>query len=686
MADQQLNQSPSLGNRPAGGKAIVIGLYGIPGSGKTFLLNQLKKELDQEQFALYEGSEVIANIVPGGLEAFQELDEQDKVYWRELAINTIGNRCKNSGSIAVVTGHFMFWPEEEENWQLANTQRDLDTFTHILYLDVPAETVVQRHLDDVERSRPPTTAAHLQKWQQTEESELRRLCRNHGILFSLLHSHPTLLNQVLALLHDFRLHTEEYNLAQAESMLDKTLARYQGQLGTCLFMDADRTLAAEDSGALFWKTVSNCQQWNEEEYPLKSLFSGPLGYSYTAFRQATLMYEEVADDQEYEALCQHVASAVAMHSEFVSLLRMVAQNEHIGAVIVSCGLRRVWEKVVEREGLSTTVKVIAGGRIADGFVVTATVKAALISRLQDVHQLYVWAFGDSPLDLAMLKRADRAVVVVSDERTRSKTMDAVLSNAIDQEGLQALQLVLPHNASHRLNTSKLPLVSLTGIEFICSIFRRHDRFVGVQIFHATDRDAAKLLATPMRDAANAGPALRAAHRRVGWYLASEFLTHIIGVEECQISHVLGHHTIGYRLCHEQQTTILALMRAGDPMASGINDVFPLAMYVHARHPDDVKLHHLQGQTQVLLVDSVVNSGKTVMEFMQAIRNIDADIRIVVVAGVVQAQCVSRNSVFYNTLSGHRNVCLVTLRLSETKFTGSGTTDTGNRLFNTTHLL
>jgi phosphoserine phosphatase len=188
--------------------------------------------------------------------------------------------------------------------------------------------------------------------------------------------------------------------------MDEALVAGQGQLEMVLVMDADRTLAANDSGALFWKMVSNSQQSGDEEYQLKTLFSSPLGYSYTAFRQAALLYEETADDQEFDALCEDVASAVTMYPEFVSLLQLVAEQEHVSTVIVTCGLRRVWDKVLEREGLSKTVKVIGGGRIADGFVVTAVVKAAMVARLRDIHHMYVWAFGESVLDLPMLSKAD----------------------------------------------------------------------------------------------------------------------------------------------------------------------------------------------------------------------------------------------------------------------------------------
>jgi uracil phosphoribosyltransferase len=124
--------------------------------------------------------------------------------------------------------------------------------------------------------------------------------------------------------------------------------------------------------------------------------------------------------------------------------------------------------------------------------------------------------------------------------------------------------------------------------------------------------------TPMRDAGVAGPALRAAHGNVGWYLASEFVTDMIGLEEYAIPHVQGHQTNGHRLHHEQQTAIVALMRGGEPMALGVSSAFPLAMLVHATKPSDIKFHHLQKWHNVLLVDSVINSGKSLVEFIQHI--------------------------------------------------------------------
>ena len=154
------------------------------------------------------------------------------------------------------------------------------------------------------------------------------------------------------------------------------------------------------------------------------------------------------------------------------------------------------------------MKVIGGGRIADNFVVSAAVKGALVARLQEVHHVYVWAFGDGPLDLDMLSKADRAIVVVGEEQTRSKAMDAALTNAIDYGDLRACQTLLPGNASPRLDISKLPIIKLTDPEFVKSLLCGRYTHGGLQVLCAADRNAAKLLATPMRDAAVAGPDLR----------------------------------------------------------------------------------------------------------------------------------------------------------------------------------
>ncbi|EWC47687.1 hypothetical protein DRE_02887 [Drechslerella stenobrocha 248] len=659
-------------------KPTVIGIYGVPGCGKSFLIKELEECLRFRGFQFYEGSKMIADLVPGGLDAFKKLGEGEKSNWRQLAIETIGRGCLQSGQTAVVAGHFMFWPEETEPGVPVYTESDLLTFTHILYLDVPTDIIRQRCRNDRERSRPVLSLDHLHKWQEAEKTQLRHLCRQHGILFSRIPPSPSLLNNVSAFLLDFQCGTEESNLSNVMSKLDQIFGSSKELLDTVLVLDADRTLTALDSGKLFWENLS--KRSNNQEDRLKSLFSSPLGYSYTAFRQATLLYEETVDDSEFESLCGMVASAIEIYPEFSSLLKSIAQHEHVGAVVVTCGLRLVWDKVLERLGVSEKIKVVGGGRISDGLVVTAEVKAAVVTHLRAHYNMRVWAFGDSVLDLPMLCAADQAIVVVGEKQSRSKTMEAALSTAIGSGKLLARQALLPSTVPPRLDTTRLPVAHLANPKFVDSIVccLRRDRF---EVLHATERSSAKFLMTPTRDAAVSGPALREAHRRIGWYLATEFLGEILGLEEYPIPHVQGHYTSGYRMRHEAETSIVALMRGGEPMALGVNDALPSATFVHAKNPSDIKNHHLL-QT-VVLVDSVINNGETIAEFVQYVRELSHSTRIVVVAGVVQSQSISTGRLA--KMITEQKFSIIALRLSDNKFTGKGTTDTGNRLFNTTHI-
>lgn len=220
-------------------------------------------------------------------------------------------------------------------------------------------------------------------------------------------------------------------------------------------------------------------------------------------------------------------------------------------------------------------------------------------------------------------------------------MDKVLKTALDNKELKVQQVLLPSGVPPR-DPSRIPIMKLTAQCTLKAIFS--GRF---QVFHATKKNAAKILMTRMRDSSVVGSALRDAHWEAGKYLAIEFISEVIGVEEFQIRHVQSHSVAGHRLLHEDNTLIMALMRGGEAMAFGISSVFPLASFLHAVDPTMLRERHLQDRKTVLLVDSVVNSGKSVFEWIKAIRNINESVRILVVAGVIYEPTVSPESIARN---------------------------------------
>jgi len=653
-------------------KPIIIGLYGISGCGKSYLLNQLKADstLKDRRFAFYDGSELIDKVTPGGLDVFKQLKRAEKDRRIEAALSKVSKDCQDRQETAVITGHYFFYnPEMKPKISVASIDKDWETYTHIIYLDVNPGIVAGRRLADTSRVRTELSVKDLAEWQQVERINLRRKCREKDILYVGLpvenssHDSVTLL-QLKAVLQDFQEHTETSNMAAIDEALETALS-YQGGVEKVLLLDGDKTLAPYDTGAMFWNSLGG-----DPYDPLKKLFDSK-GYSYASFRQATLLYEEMAS--MFDTLCDKVASQVDMYPEMIALLNSVAKEPHVRAVIVTCGLRPVWKKVLKRNGLSH-VNVIGGGRIGNGYVVTDQVKGHIVDKLHE-KKLRVLAFGDSPLDLEMLTKADAGYVVVGDKATRSKSMDAELAKAIDK-GLSVRQIILPATAEPRIDLTELPQYELSDAN-INLMLRR-------SFIHATDKNVSKLLQTPTRDKTIAGHDLRKAHERIGYYLATEFLSDLLGVEQYNILHVQGHTTDGYRYKDETDTLIVPLMRGGEPMAFGVSKALKTASFAHAKDYSDIKKGLLKGKRTIILVDSVVNSGSSIMQFMAPLREELPEVRVVVIAGVVQANAVV-DTAFAKLLNNDPNLTLVALRKSDNAFKGKGATDTGDRLFNTTYL-
>lgn len=290
-------------------------------------------------------------------------------------------------------------------------------------------------------------------------------------------------------------------------------------------------------------------------------------------------------------------------------------------------------------------------------------------------------------------------MVVGPEATRSKSMDKMLRLALDDDpSWSPVQAVMGRYTSRfaASDDNAIPAISLADISFLDKSFRRHHPYLstfGLTI-HIVAQPTANILMTPMRDAANSGSVLRRAHKETGRYLALQYLPAILGVEPFEISHVQGNVTEGFRIKNEASTLIIALMRGGEPMAFGVSEVMPAASFIHSKKPADIDRDLLAAADSVILVDSVVNSGQSMKEYLdhvlaflgkQDLKARRGLCEVVIVAGVVQENAMK---VLQACCEGHEEIAkfnLITLRTSANQCTGKGGTDTGHRLFNTTVL-
>lgn len=679
-------------------KARVVGLYGIKGCGKSFLLNKLQTLFDNGTYLFVEGSEALASVVPGGLDAFNNsYDADDRQRARERAIVSIRDRCEKEGKVAIVAGHFSLWNSKENGPAPIYTESDLQVYTHILYLDTPEDITKQQALNDGEiKTRQDLPSEDLRRWKEFEIMELRRLCHEREILFTLIEFDSPAGH--VATIRNAILRTELENTLDAQRTLDNILSvpRYS-VVKKMLVLDADRTITPQDTGVMFWDRVNPSPGLGKT--PLHKVFGG-WGYAYAAFQQAASLYEEVACREDLDQICREVAKNVKLYPQMETLLRLAANSRGVSAIIVTCGLGQVWEEVLERYGWKDKIAVMGMGRISNGLVMTPRVKEEVVWRLKHGYNMQVVGFGDSPTDLPMLKRADSAIIVVGDALMRSKTMDKKLREYIYHESFKAKQAVMAPGFCHRLTLEELPQVDLASHEYLHSIFGCLTTFT-LEVTEMTDSPATKFLAGPTRDKQIHGPTLFKQHEKVGEHLAIDALTHVLGLEKYSIAHVQGATTEGFRLANEEGVLVYGIMRGGLPLALGIWNCFKKVMLGMPKTSRDVKPEHLQGKRCVVLVDFVVNEGKTVVEFIERIHYLSPSIDIIIVSGVTQAGFVSwgMNSIMLPSSERRcedvasettcplntRVIKLVTLRVSENKYKGQGGTDTGNRLYNTTHL-
>jgi phosphoserine phosphatase/uracil phosphoribosyltransferase len=679
-------------NRPP----TIIGIYGVSGCGKSYLSKQLKAQLGETTFSFYEGSEQLLKTFGSHLPNFQRLPKPSQDLVRASTIEGLSRECTETGKTGIITGHYAFWdasiglgpggPSTVAKDQVVMTDADKKAYTHILYSKPSPETIVEQVAKDSTRrpSRPQLDVAAVREWQAFEEEQLTSICRENDILFMTVK--PTHLTKTIARIQDAVCHNEATNVALVDDVLDKVIQpRLTNDVKNMLVLNADGTLAPYDASTLYW-------QWSDgEEGPLKALFQSPLGYSYTAFRQMTWLYEQHDDfggPGYFQNICAETAPKIKVHPPMFDLLKRTRADKTVDVVIVTCGIKPIWEKVIEALDLSGTVPIIGNGLLSNGHVVTPMTKADIVSRLKHHYKLHVCAVGDSEVDLPMLKEAHQALVVMGPESSRSKSFDAKLQNAIDNEGLRARQVMLPPGSTPTLNTNKLPTVKL-GQAFLAAL-STHDHSHSLKFYDASDKPAAKLLASNTRSANVYGLALQHAHENAGWYLATEYISLALDVESFEIMTVEGRTSQGHRLFDESKTLIVPFMRGGDPIARGVFKAFPEAMYHHAKEPEQLEPEHVAGKNTIILADWAINTGKGMIDFVKHIReNFSSQIRIVMVAGVVQEEVIRKDGMdglLVRELAGMGDVSLVALRISKNKYTGTGGTDTGHRLFNSTHLV
>jgi uracil phosphoribosyltransferase/phosphoserine phosphatase len=575
--------------------------------------------------------------------------DSEKTLIREKAIQLLLKEY--SDKPCVVAGHYSF-PLDENDFEVVMTSADELFYTHVIYLDLSPEIVYKQRVGDQrKRMNQHYSAIYLKKWMDFEKKRLSNVCAKMGIKFTLI-TENDLVNQCEQWVIEYAADYENNNKRAIDY-----LSTVVGKLGLSNYpkvwlIDGDKTLSTADTGRLFWNDDMNRL--------IKTIFSK--GYLYGSFLKVCHFYEQL-DEKNYLELCERAAQQSILRDQFVTEIRK-AQDQGILVVVVSSGIRECWEMILERNGL-TSIPVLAGNR-SHGFVVDSTTKESVVEYFDSIAT--VFAFGDSEVDFLMLAKADFGFVVDYGQNLEFCTAGNIF----------------------RLFNSKIEDSRNSHLKTIH--FDQILQFSNQSVFFEYSNHAGSLLlSTKMRNSRNTGYQLRQIHEEAGVFMAHQ-IANRIGVEKICVDHVQGQQTVGYKLKNETSTAIVPLMRAGEPMANGMNRIFDDAMFFHAKTPMDISDNDFKKCTTILLVDAVLNTGKSIREFISDImarKELRSNsIELFVVVGVTQSQAISGLIAECQQVVDSEN-CIRkmeyhSLRVSKNKYKGIGGTDTGHRLFLTFH--
>lgn len=184
----------------------------------------------------------------------------------------------------------------------------------------------------------------------------------------------------------------------------------------------------------------------------------------------------------------------------------------------------------------------------------------------------------------------------------------------------------------------------------------------------TNKKAVQLLATQSRRTDIEPLELCNLHFEMGKLLAYEMLEDF-ELRETEIKHVQGTKK-GMELSDPRDIFIVGLLRAGLFAAQGVRSVFSGSQFILFSENGKI---NCSGKT-VIIVDAVVNTGKSIEKAIRYFQDQKAA-KIIVATLIMQKESTKLSTKY-------KKVSFYALRVSENKYTGKGSTDTGNRLFNT----
>ncbi len=337
-----------------------IGLYGMPTSGKTFILDQI------DFIEVLVGSRLLREYDP-------EFDTRDET-GREKDRKEVAQLMMKKDTF-IMDGHYAFGDE------IAFTEDEGRMYEVYLYLYVAPEILSARIAASEKNQK--YRKYDIAEWQNREISGLREYCHQNNKDFYVIDNPPENsfgdVSDIIRFIKDI---VNGYSCASyARKCADDILSR--SQLDTVMLLDGDKTLTIEDtSNTVFGYTTH--------------LYDGNFYTGYQAWKQNEEFKNYSFDDLKEMPVHLNEKVRAAMTKE---------------AYILTSGHERVWRFISDQLGVGFYY----------GIEMSAETKLYITKHLQDAGKR-VTAYGDGMNDYYMLKQADEGYLVVKQDGRISRSL------------------------------------------------------------------------------------------------------------------------------------------------------------------------------------------------------------------------------------------------------------------------
>ena len=337
-----------------------IGLYGMPTSGKTFILDQI------DFMEVLVGSKLLREYAP-------DFDKRDEA-GREQARKAVATLMMSKETF-IMDGHYAFGDE------IAFTDEEGEMYDVYLYLYVSPKVL---------RSRMETSAKNqkylkydIEEWETTEINGLRSYCHRNNKDFYVLDNPP--LNKLIdapTAINFIKQITQGYScLGYAKRCAEDILRK--SKTDTIVLLDGDRTLTIEDSS----KTVFGYRT---------QLYDGNFYTGYQAWKQ----------NEEFKQYSVPELAEMPVHLNSYVISRLTEDS-----YILTSGHEKIWSFIAHELELPFYY----------GIEMSAETKLFITKLLQSAGK-HVIAYGDGMNDYFMLKEADVGYLLKKPDGTLSRSL------------------------------------------------------------------------------------------------------------------------------------------------------------------------------------------------------------------------------------------------------------------------